>query len=47
MLCDDLGVGEEGKGWGGVRSKREGIHMGGDICIRMDDSLHCTAKANA
>ena len=35
MLCGDL------EGWdGGGREVQEG----GDICIRIDDSLHCTAE---
>ena len=38
MLCDDLDV------WGGG-SGRE-VQEGGDICIHIADSLHCTAETN-
>ena len=39
MLCDDL------DGWdgGGGREVQEG---GGDMCIHIADSLHCTAETN-
>ena len=36
MLCDDL------DGWDGGREVQEG----GDICIHIADSLHCTAETN-
>ena len=39
-LCGDL-EGWECGGWLGARSKRNR-----DICIRMADSLHCTAEFN-
>ena len=30
---------------GGVQGRRE-VQEGGDICIRIDDSLHCTTEIN-
>ena len=36
MLCDDL------DGWEGSREALEG----GDICMQIADSLHCTAETN-
>ena len=38
MLCDDL---EELAGWG------VGGPEGGDICVHIADSLHCTTETNA
>ena len=40
MLCDDLECWDWG--WGG----RE-FQEGGDICIHISDSLHCTAETNS
>ena len=37
VLCDDL---EGGTGVGGGKEAQEG----GDICIHIADSLHCTAE---
>ena len=39
MLCGDL------DGWDGVEGGRE-VQEGGDICIHIADSLHCTAETN-
>ena len=39
MLCDDL------KGWDGGEGGME-VQEGGDICIHVADSLHCTAETN-
>ena len=39
MLCDDL------DGWDKGRGGRE-VQEGGDICIHVADSLHCTAETN-
>ena len=39
MLCDDL------DGWDGVGGGRE-VQEGGDICIHIADSFHCTAESN-
>ena len=38
VLCDDLD-GQDGGDWGEVQE-------GGDICIHIADSLHCTAETN-
>ena len=38
MLCDDL------EGWDGEGGRD--IQEGGDICIRIADSLYCTAETN-
>ena len=38
MLCDEL------EGWGG-KGERE-AQEGGDTCIHITDSLHCTAETN-
>ena len=37
VLRDDLG------GWDGERGE---VQQGGDICIHIADSLHCTAETN-
>ena len=37
MLCDDL------DGWDG---RGREVQEGGDICIHIADSLHCTAETN-
>ena len=38
MLCDNV------EGWdGGVRREAQ---EGGDRCVHIDDSLHCTAETN-
>ena len=39
VLCDDL------DGWDGGGGGRE-VQEGGDICIHIADSLHCTAETN-
>ena len=37
MLCDDLNE------WDGVGRE---VREGGDMCIHIADSLHCTAETN-
>ena len=39
MLCDGL------DGWDGVWGGRE-VQEGGDVCMRMADSLRCVAETN-
>ena len=39
MLCDDL------DGWDEGRGGRE-VQEGGDICLHVVGSLHCTAESN-
>ena len=39
MLCGDL------DGWDGEGGRKE-VQEGGDICIHVADSLHCTAETN-
>ena len=34
------------EGWNEVRGGRE-VQEGGDICILLDDSHHCTAETNS
>ena len=41
MLCGDL----DGRDWLWGGGGREG-HKGGDICIHVADSFHCTAEAS-
>ena len=42
MLCGDL------DGWDGVGGRERGreVQEGGDICVHIADSLHCTAETN-
>ena len=41
MLCGDL----DGWDWGGAGVGKE-AQDGGDICIHIADSLHCTTETN-
>ena len=40
------GAHDSREGWNEVRGGRE-VREGGDICILLDDSHHCTAETNS
>ena len=41
VLCDDL------EGWDDAEGERgREVHKGGDVCMHITNSLHCTAETN-